>query len=161
MEITPRYREQFAAMLAAANLGKIDPRITPEEFPDENFEDVNNGIRIVQPSCKWFDGYSTVLSSQIDAWLMSDEMTGREPAGLVEGLFFCANHNLDYRFNDWTDVVAWGSRSKSGLLMPSFRLRSPGGRSAELLMAYRPDLPANKQDRFSIELAFLVRSKRR
>src|SRR5690349_15739167 len=109
MEITQEYRDQFAARLAAARLDTVDPRITPEEFPNEIFSDVNMGIRIVTPESRWFDDESTVLADQIDAWFASKEMAHCQPAGLVEGLFFCANHDLDFKFFEFNWVVAWGS----------------------------------------------------
>ncbi|QQR60613.1 hypothetical protein IPH19_04360 [Candidatus Uhrbacteria bacterium] len=159
MRLSDSYRASFEEYLKAARLDVVDPRITPEEFPNEIFTDVDMGIRIVQPSPRWFDGKTTILVDQIDAWFASSEMSHCQPAGLVEGLFLCAHSDLSFRFFEWHTVVAWGSRSRSKSLMPSFRQLTTG-RAVELGMTYNPALAAHRQDRFGLDLAFLVRSRR-
>ncbi|MEK7473121.1 MAG: hypothetical protein AAB668_00100 [Patescibacteria group bacterium] len=143
MQITQAYRDCFAAFLAAAKLDVVDPRITPEEFPNESFEDLNNGLRIVQPSARWFSRNGDRLSAeQIEKWFASEEARpfARCPGTLAHGLYICANDSLEFRFNEWHTLLAFGSRSVTGGLMPTFCHRTDG-RALELFISYDRNEP--------------------
>lgn len=135
--VTQEYRERFAAMLAAAKLDFIDPRVTPEEFPDEKFDDLNNGLRIVHPDYHWFKREQGWMSARsIEQWFASKEaLSWRRPATLAHAFYVCANSDLEFRFFDWHTVLVFASRSVTGGLMPTFRRRSIG-RCLELAVSY-------------------------
>ncbi|MEI7512608.1 MAG: hypothetical protein WCK01_04080 [Candidatus Uhrbacteria bacterium] len=161
MKITRAYRDRFAAALADAKLGTVSPLLTPENFPHEDFDYVGFGLRMVRAPGFCFENGPSTTASAIDEWFASLWM--QEPATLADGLYFCANHNLNFSFLEWDEVVAWGSRSKARSLMPSFRSRNENGQHGgccELKMAYRPKLPVSEQDRFLMSVGYLVRQKR-
>ena len=158
MSVSQMYPRRFAAMLAAARLEVVDPRFTPEEYPESVFGTVGISQEVILPPPSVFPPRTTMFAREVEAYLKSDQFVraGLEPASIADGLHFCATNDLSFNGKEYNCVMIFGACARTKRLMPSFQTRNIHGRRrrvVEMLAAF------NEGDRFCMDVAYLMRRR--